>query len=164
MIWQALCIYVYMSSRYAYSLHAHMYELCMFSYGNISILWCRSVLWWAHSVTPACLCRQMCLQRSGPFFYKPLFMSSARPPLANNWCLDCSLSIWWVSRDQLSPAVLWKVRWKQKLLELGDGKQQWRCKKRELISMRIIQISEIAIRQGLHLYVKRICQNIKYAF
>ena len=58
-------------------------------------------------MTPICLCSEVCLPRSG-HFYKPLFIGSERPPLANNWSLDCSVSIWRVSRDRPGPAVLWK--------------------------------------------------------
>lgn len=54
------------------------------------------------------------------FFYKPLFMGSERPPLANNWRLDCSVSIWRVSRDRLGPAVLWKGQSTADLA--GDGR------------------------------------------
>lgn len=55
-----------------------------------------------------------------PFFYKPLFMASERPPLANNWRLDCSVSIWRVSQDRLGPAVLWKGQSTSD--SAGDGK------------------------------------------
>lgn len=82
-------------------------------------------------VTLICLCSQVCLPRSGPF-YKPLFMGSERPPLANNWRLDCSVSIWRVRRDHVGPAVLWKRsercrsgrRWqgKERIWEKTEGK------------------------------------------
>ncbi len=71
------------------------------------------------SVTPICLCSQVCLPRSGPS-YKPVFMGSERPLLANNWRLDCSVSIWRVSGDRLGPAVLWKGQSNPD--SAGDGK------------------------------------------
>ena len=54
------------------------------------------------------VCAVKCVCRGGGPFYKLLVMGSERPPLANNWRLDCSVSIWRVSRDWLGPALLWK--------------------------------------------------------
>lgn len=52
-----------------------------------------------------------------PLFYKPLFIGSERPPLANNWHLDCSLSVWRVNWDRL----LWKGQ--SIAVSAGDGKK-----------------------------------------
>lgn len=58
-------------------------------------------------------------------------MGSERPPLANNWRLDCSVSIRGVSRDRLGPAVLWKGQ--NAADSAGDGKMTEKKKGKHIV-------------------------------
>lgn len=103
-------------------------------------------------MTPICLCRQVCLLRSSPS-YKLVLMGSERPPLANNWRLDCPVSIWRVSWDRLCPAVLWKGQSNPDLA--GYGKTTGKGNIVEVKTGKVIKIKRIR-------FLKNENRNTKY--
>lgn len=90
-----LCLYAGQTDMHMVFVLMQIHNACYFivpfhSLIDVGLL-CKKTDWFC--LTPTCLCSQVYLWRSGPF-YKLLFMGSERLPLSNNWRLHCSPSIW----------------------------------------------------------------------